>query len=161
MWVFYFPIFLLFSAFYNEIFVPLTSIKILHSDNALEYTQSVINSFYADHGIIHQNSCTHTFQQNGVTKWKYCHLLDVAHTLLFNMHVLKHFWSDVHLVIQYACTKNFLSDVLLITCPLIVCVPLYRILDLNFLFSIMIVLLFRLLLMCLVVPCSYPWSWSR
>ena len=42
------------STFYNEIFIQFTKrIKILRSDYASEYTQSVMNSFYADHDIIH------------------------------------------------------------------------------------------------------------
>ena len=50
-----------------------------------------MNSFYADRDIIHQTSCPHTSQQNGVAKRKHRHLLDVAHTLLFHMQVPKHF----------------------------------------------------------------------
>jgi transposase InsO family protein len=84
------------STFYNGIFVQFNKrIKILRSDNASEYTQSVMNSFCADHGIIHQTNCPHTSQQNGVTERKHLHLVDVAHTLLFHMRVPKHFWGDV------------------------------------------------------------------
>jgi hypothetical protein len=69
--------------FYNEIFVQFNKrIKILRSDNASKYTQSVMNSFCADRGIIHQTSCPHTSQQNGVAERKHRHLLDVARTLL-------------------------------------------------------------------------------
>ena len=53
-----------------------------------------MDSFCADRGIIHQTSCPHTSQQNGVVEQKYRHLLDVARILLFHMHVPKHFWSD-------------------------------------------------------------------
>ena len=42
------------STFYNEIFVQFNKrIKILRFDNVLEYTQSVMNFFYVDRGIIH------------------------------------------------------------------------------------------------------------
>ena len=42
------------STFYNEIFFQFNKrIKILQSDNASEYTQSVMNFFCADRGIIH------------------------------------------------------------------------------------------------------------
>ena len=50
-----------------------------------------MHSFCADHGIIHQASCPHTSQQNGVAERKHRHLLDVACTLLFHMQVPKHF----------------------------------------------------------------------
>ena len=83
------------STFYNEIFVQFNKrIKILRSVNASKYTQSVMNSFCADHGIIHQTNCPHTSQQNGVAERKHRHLLDVARTLLFHMQVPKHFWGD-------------------------------------------------------------------
>ena len=70
------------STFYNEIFIQFNKcIKILQSDNASEYTQSVMNSFCADRGIIHQTNCPQTSQQNGVTERKHLHLLDVARIL--------------------------------------------------------------------------------
>jgi hypothetical protein len=92
------------STFYDEIFVQFNKcIKILRSNNASEYTQSVMNSFCADRGIIYQTSCPHTSQQNGVAEQKHRHLLDVARTLLFHMQVPKHFWgnavlTDCHLI---------------------------------------------------------------
>jgi transposase InsO family protein len=85
----------IFSTFYNKIFVQFNKhVKILQSDNALEYTQPVVDSFCVDRGIIHQTSCPRTSQQNGVVERKHRHLLDVARTLLFHMHVPKHFWGD-------------------------------------------------------------------
>jgi hypothetical protein len=57
------------STFYNEIFVQFNRrIKVLQSDNALEYTQTVMHSFCVGRGIIHQTNCHHTSQQNGVAK---------------------------------------------------------------------------------------------
>ena len=94
------------STFYNEIFVQFNKrIKILQSDNASEYTQSVMNSFCADHGIIHQTSCPHTSQQNGVAERKHRHLLDVARTLLFHMQVPKHFWGDAVLTAYHLINR--------------------------------------------------------
>jgi hypothetical protein len=82
------------SIFYNEIFVQFNKrIKILPFDNASEYTQSVMNSFCVNRGIIHQTSCPHTSQQNGVAELKHRHLLHVARTLLFHMQVSKHFFG--------------------------------------------------------------------
>ena len=56
--------------------------------------QSIVITFCDAHGIIHQTSCSHTSPQNGVAEQKHCHLLDVARTLMFNMHVPKQFWGD-------------------------------------------------------------------
>ena len=50
--------------------------------------------FFDDHGIIHQSSCPHTPQQNGVAKCKMRHLLKVTCALKFHMHVPKSYWSD-------------------------------------------------------------------
>ena len=80
------------STFYNEIYFQFDKhINILCSDNALEYTQSSVASFCTGHGIIYQTSCVHTSQQNGVTERKHCHPLDMARTLMFNMHVPKQY----------------------------------------------------------------------
>ena len=64
-----------------------------------------MHSFCADHGIIHQASCPHTSQQNGVAEQKHRHLLDVACTLLFHMQVPKHFWGDVVLTAYHLINR--------------------------------------------------------
>ncbi|GFS40883.1 hypothetical protein Acr_00g0071020 [Actinidia rufa] len=55
----------------------------------------VLHPFH-DHDIIHQSSCVWTPQQNGVTKLKLRHLLDV---------VPKSFWSDVVLTACYLMNR--------------------------------------------------------
>jgi transposase InsO family protein len=76
-------------------------IRILHSDNAKEYTSSSFASYLSDKCIIHQTSCVHTPQQNGVAEHKNRHLLDVMRCLLIHMHVPKHLWSDTVLTADY------------------------------------------------------------
>ena len=84
------------SKFYNEIFTQFGKrIKVIRSVNALDYIQTFVELVCVDSGIIHQTSCNHTSQQNGVAECKHRYLLDVAHTLLFQMQVPKQFWSDV------------------------------------------------------------------
>ncbi|XP_020258205.1 uncharacterized protein LOC109834580 [Asparagus officinalis] len=64
--------------FYNEIKTQFsTSVRILRTDNALEYMKSDVSKFCALNGIIHQTSCSHTSQQNGVAERKHRHILDV------------------------------------------------------------------------------------
>ncbi|KAK2380773.1 putative mitochondrial protein [Trifolium repens] len=70
------------------------TIRILRSDNAKEYFSTPFNSFMASHGIIHQSSCPHTPQQNGVAERKHRHLVDTARTLLINAHAPLKFWGD-------------------------------------------------------------------
>jgi hypothetical protein len=76
-------------------------IRILHSDNAKEYTSSSFASYLSAKCIIHQTSCVHTPQQNGVAEHKNRHLLDVMRCLLIHIHVPKHFWSDAVLTANY------------------------------------------------------------
>jgi hypothetical protein len=73
----------------------------LRSDNAKEYTSSSFASYLSKKGIIHQTSCAHTLQQNGVVERKNCHLLDVVSCLLIHIHVPKHFWSDAVVTVNY------------------------------------------------------------
>ena len=55
------------------------SVQNLRSDNAKEYMSEQFQSFIL---------------QNGVAKRKNRHLLETARTLLFQMHVPKHLWTD-------------------------------------------------------------------
>ena len=46
-------------------------------------------NFFDDYGIIHQSSCPHSPQQNGISERKMRHLLEVTRALKFHMHVPK------------------------------------------------------------------------
>lgn len=95
-----------FQLFHHEVTNQFnTSLKILRTDNALEYTQKSISLFCSNLGIIHQTSCTYTPQQNGVAERKYRHLLEVARSLLFHMNVPKSFWSDSVLTAYYLINR--------------------------------------------------------
>jgi len=76
-----------------------TSIYVVRTDNALEYVKHDVPIFCSKNGIIHQTSCSHTSrshtsQQNEIAKRKHKHILDVARTIMFHMHVLKYLWSE-------------------------------------------------------------------
>ena len=64
-----------------------TTPKILRTDNAVEFVQASLRTFCADRGIIHQTTCPHTSQQNGIAERKHRQLLDITRTLLIEMHV--------------------------------------------------------------------------
>ena len=66
----------------------------LRSDNAREYFSTPFTSFMSQHGILHQSSCAHTPQQNGVAERKNRHLVETARTLLLHNHVPFRFWGD-------------------------------------------------------------------
>jgi transposase InsO family protein len=76
-------------------------ICLLRSDNAKEYKSGSFASYLSDKGIIHQTSCAHTPQQNGVAERKNRYLLDVTRCLLSHMHVPKQFWNDAALTACY------------------------------------------------------------
>ena len=84
-----------FSAFYAEIQTQFhVFVQTLRSDNAKEYLSEPFQSFMLQHEILHQTLCVNTAYQNGVTKRKNRHLLEIVRTLLFKMNVLKHFWAN-------------------------------------------------------------------
>ncbi|RVW62587.1 Retrovirus-related Pol polyprotein from transposon RE2 [Vitis vinifera] len=63
------------------------SLMTISIDNAREYFSTPFTSFMSQLGIIHQSSCAHTPQQNGVAERKNRHLVETARTLLLHSHV--------------------------------------------------------------------------
>ena len=78
-----------------------TTPKILCIDNTLEFFQTYLRTFCADRDIIHQTTCPHTSQQNGVAEQKHHQLLDITLTLLIEIHVLSYLWSDALMTTTY------------------------------------------------------------
>uniref|UniRef100_A0A2N9EW46 Integrase catalytic domain-containing protein n=1 Tax=Fagus sylvatica TaxID=28930 RepID=A0A2N9EW46_FAGSY len=70
-----------------------------------EYFKKELSAYFHAYGIIHQTSCVDTPQQNGVAERKNRHLLEVARSLLFAMHVPKSFWGDVVLIAAYLVNR--------------------------------------------------------
>ncbi|CAL2271706.1 unnamed protein product [Prunus armeniaca] len=78
-------------------------IQILRSDNGGEFVNHDFQTYFQQHGIIHETTCPQTPQQNGVAKRKNRHLLEIARALLIGAHVPRHHWDDaivtaVHLI---------------------------------------------------------------
>src|SRR3954466_11721488 len=69
-------------------------IKIFRSDGAKEYLSSSMNNLLKSHGTLHQQSCPHTHQQNGVAERKHRHLLDITRSLLISAYVPKSYWAE-------------------------------------------------------------------
>ena len=76
----------------------------LRSDNVREYFSAPFISFMSQHGILHQSSCAHTPQQNGVAERMNRHLIETARTLL-HYHVLFRFWGDAVLTACYLINR--------------------------------------------------------
>ena len=67
------------------------SIKILRSDNGMEYTSSQFVEFCSTTGIEHQLTTPYTPQQNGVSKRKNRTVMEMARCLLFEKKMLSNF----------------------------------------------------------------------
>ncbi|RVX14359.1 Retrovirus-related Pol polyprotein from transposon TNT 1-94 [Vitis vinifera] len=99
-------LFSIFQKFYTEIQTQFNiSIRVLRSDNAREYFSTQFTSFMSHHGILHQSSCAHTPQQNGVAERKNRHLVETARTLLLHNHVPFRFWGDAVLTACYLINR--------------------------------------------------------
>ncbi|RVW99739.1 Retrovirus-related Pol polyprotein from transposon TNT 1-94 [Vitis vinifera] len=73
-------------------------------DNAREFF-SPFTSFMSHHGILHQSSCAHTPQQNGIVERKNRHLVETARTILLHSNVPFRFWEDVVLIACYLINR--------------------------------------------------------
>lgn len=61
-----------------------TSVQSYRSDNAYELGSSPeAASFFAENGILHQTTISHTPQQNDIVERKHNHLLETSRALLF------------------------------------------------------------------------------
>ena len=99
-------LFSIFQKFYTEIQTQFNiSIRVLRSDNAREYFSAQFTSFMSHHGILHQSSCAHTPQQNGVAERKNRHLVETTHTILLHSNVPFRFWGDVVLTTCYLINR--------------------------------------------------------
>ncbi|RVW86108.1 putative mitochondrial protein [Vitis vinifera] len=74
-------------------------------DNAREYFSAPFTSFMSHHGILHQSSCAHTPQQNGVAERKNRHLVETARTILLHSNVPFRFWGDAVLTACYLINR--------------------------------------------------------
>ena len=99
-------LFSIFQKFYQEIKTQFgVPIRVLRSDNAREYLSQSFQHFMSSHGILHQTSCAHTPQQNGVAERKNRHLVDTTRNLLLHGHVPFRFWGDAVLTACYLINR--------------------------------------------------------
>ncbi|WP_416514659.1 integrase catalytic domain-containing protein, partial [Klebsiella pneumoniae] len=93
------------------------SIKVIRTDNGTEFKNQNFSQILHENDILHETSCVHTPQQNGVSDRKNRQLLEVARSLLFQMNVPKTFWK---FAISTACflINRTPSRLLNYKCPL-------------------------------------------
>ncbi|XP_069148012.1 uncharacterized protein [Solanum lycopersicum] len=58
-------------------------VKVLRSDNGGEFFNTQCKELFDHHGIVHQSSCLHTPQQNGVLERKHRHILETDRAIPF------------------------------------------------------------------------------
>lgn len=67
------------------------TIKILRTDGGPEF-KPITRTFPS---IIHQTLCPHTPQQNGVSKHKHCHIVELALASMTHSSIPDYYWDDV------------------------------------------------------------------
>ena len=81
----------IFKSFYTFIEIQFqVKISIFKTDNGTEYFNTCLGKFLKEEGIHHISTCRDTPQQNGIAEHKNRHLLEVARSLMFSMHMPKY-----------------------------------------------------------------------
>ncbi|PKU87466.1 Retrovirus-related Pol polyprotein from transposon TNT 1-94 [Dendrobium catenatum] len=71
-----------------------TTPKVFRSDGGGEFCSNQFKSFLSSHGILHQTTCPHTPEQNGLAERKHRHILELTRSLLLDANLPKQFWSE-------------------------------------------------------------------
>ncbi|KAL8148288.1 hypothetical protein AgCh_005602 [Apium graveolens] len=80
------------------------SVKIIRSDNGIEFKNSIMKEFCKDHGIKQEFSAHRTPQQNGVVERNNMTLIEAARTILDEAKLPTYFWVEA---VQTTCfTQN-------------------------------------------------------
>ena len=69
-----------------------STIKIFRTDCGGEYSKNAFQSLCSSHGILHQFTCPHMSQQNGIAECKHRHIVDVALCLISHSSLPFTYW---------------------------------------------------------------------
>ena len=69
-------------------------IQRFRSDNARDFVNSDLASYFAERGILHETSCVATPEQNGMAERRIGYVTSTARTLLLNYHVPWTYWGE-------------------------------------------------------------------
>ncbi|XP_020229969.1 uncharacterized protein LOC109810814 [Cajanus cajan] len=81
-------------------------VKVFRNDNGTEFTNTRIQSFFQDEGIVHQVSCVVRPQQNGRVEHKHRHILNVARALRFHVNLPLSFWGECVLTATHIINRT-------------------------------------------------------
>src|SRR5262249_16875264 len=97
---------LIFPNFYNMMKTQFgVDIKKFRSDNAKDFFNHSLTTFFQTKGIIHESSCIYTPQQNGLAERKNGHLLASTRALLLHTNVPKHYWGEALLTATHIINR--------------------------------------------------------
>ncbi|GJV35730.1 retrovirus-related pol polyprotein from transposon TNT 1-94 [Tanacetum coccineum] len=95
-----------FTAFYAMIQTQFQkSIQVVRSDNGGEYMNSQMNLFFQSKGIVHQTTCPHTPEQNGVAERKNRLLLEMTRALIIESNAPNFFWPEALATATYLINR--------------------------------------------------------
>lgn len=95
-----------FQVFFNMIKTQFgVKIRGIRTDNAKDYFNQTLSSYFEKEGNVHQSSCVDSPQQNGVAERKNRHLLEVTRALIFQNHVPKNYWGEAILTSSYLINR--------------------------------------------------------
>lgn len=80
-------------------------VKKIRSDNGTEFLSHSCQSLFSSLEILHDRSCPHTPQQNGVVERKHRHLLQITRALLFQSGLPSQFWGEALLYATYLVNR--------------------------------------------------------
>ena len=86
-------------------------VKIVRTDNALEFKSKDLLQFYSVNGIQPQFTCPHTSQQNGVAERKHRQILNVARCLMIQSNMPATYWGDAVLTAGFLINRMPSSSV--------------------------------------------------
>lgn len=89
-------------------------IKVLRTDNGLEYINASFKAVCEKNGIIHQKSCAYVHEQNGVAERMNRTIVERVRCMLFDADLGKKFWAEavctaVYLLNRTPCRGNKLT----------------------------------------------------
>ena len=88
-------VFSIFQSFHAMIRTQFAAcVKVIRSDNGKEFVNNKFRTYFQEHGITHETSCSYTPQQNGIAERKNRHILETARALLLDTNVPSRYWDD-------------------------------------------------------------------
>ena len=82
-----------------------TSVKIVQSDGGGKFINTVLQNYFATHGIIHRFSYPGTPEQNSLTERRHRHFVDIGLTLMAHASVPTKYWTTTFKTIVFLINR--------------------------------------------------------